>query len=41
VNDIQFIKEVTEVKTTNILLFDRYEQMKKQIIKDVRDNLYE
>ena len=40
VNDIQFIKEVTEVKTTNILLFDRYEQMKKQIIKDVKDNLY-
>jgi len=41
VNDIQFIKEVAEVKTTNILLFDRYEQMKKQIIKDVMDNLYE
>ena len=41
VNDIQFIKEVTEVKTTNILLFDRYEQMKKQIIKDVKDNLYD
>jgi len=41
VDDIQFIKEVYSVKTTDILLFDRYEQMKKQIIQDVKDNLYE
>jgi hypothetical protein len=40
VYDIEFVKEVSKVTTTDILLFDRYEQMKKQIIQDVKENLY-
>jgi hypothetical protein len=40
VNDVEFIKQVYSVKNTNICLFDRYEQMKKQIIQDVKENLY-
>lgn len=40
VSKIDFIKEVSEVKDNNILLFDRYEMMKKQIIEDVRSALY-
>ncbi len=40
VTKIDFIKEVSEVKDTNILLFDRYEMMKKQIIEDIRNSMY-
>ena len=40
VNNIEFVKQVTTVNHTDILLFDRYQQMKKQIIQDVRENLY-
>ena len=39
-NNIEFVKQVTTVNHTDILLFDRYQQMKKQIIQDVRENLY-
>ena len=40
VSKIDFIKEVSKVKDTNILLFDRYEMMKKQIIEDIRNSMY-
>jgi hypothetical protein len=40
INDIEFIKEVHSVKHTHISLCDRYEQMKKQIVQDIKDNLY-